>query len=161
MNPVFDHERLEVYQVSIDFVSWVGDLIDGPLSSCRISAVGQLDRASTSIPLNIAEGNGKRTTKDRCRYLDTSRGSAFECAASLDALVARRKLSEADVRPGKKRLLSIVRMLTKLIQRLDPSALQKRVGGGGGGGVGGGGVGDGVGVGAGAGVGAGRRGGRR
>lgn len=30
----------------------------------------QLDRASTSIPLNIAEGNGKYTPKDRCRFFD-------------------------------------------------------------------------------------------
>ena len=40
----------------------------------------QLDRASTSIPLNIAEGNGKYTLKDRCRFFDTAHGSALECA---------------------------------------------------------------------------------
>jgi hypothetical protein len=50
----FDHEKLVVYQVSIEFVAWAGVLLDGPLAGVRLSAVGQLDRASTSVPLNLA-----------------------------------------------------------------------------------------------------------
>ena len=115
---MFDHEKLDVYGVAIEFVGWTGELLDGPLAACRLSAVGQLDRASTSIPLNIAEGNGKRSTKDRCRYFDTSRGSALECAAALDVLVARRVLCQAQVRAGKAKLKRIVEMLTKLTYSL-------------------------------------------
>src|SRR6266571_3398803 len=40
----------------------------------------QLDRASTSVSLNIAEGNGKFTSPDRCRFFDNARGSALESA---------------------------------------------------------------------------------
>ncbi len=109
---MFDHEN--VYRVAIDFAGWAGERLDGPLPNCRLSAVGQLDRASTSIPLNIAEGNGKRSTKDRCRYLDTSRGSALECAAALDVFVARRVLTQKQVRAGKTMLKRIVEMLTRL-----------------------------------------------
>ena len=111
---MFDHEKLDVYRVAIEFVVWTGELLDGPLTRCGLSGVGQLDRASTSIPLNIAEGNGKRSAKDRCRYFDTSRGSALECAAALDVLVARRVLTLAQVRAGKALLKRIVEMLTKL-----------------------------------------------
>ncbi len=56
----FDHEKLEASRVSIDFVAWVGQLLDGPLVACRLSTKDQIDQASTSIPLNIAEGDGKR-----------------------------------------------------------------------------------------------------
>lgn len=59
----------------------------------RDAVYDQLDRASTSIPLNIAEGNGKYTPKDRCRFFDIARGSAFECAAVLDVLTAKAILS--------------------------------------------------------------------
>jgi four helix bundle protein len=121
-NLLFDHDRLAVYRVSIEFVAWVGALLDGPLRSCRRSVVGQLDRASTSIPLNIAEGNGKRSRVDRCRYLDTSRGSALESAACLDVLVARRVLDEEAVAEGKARLVRIVSMLSKMILRLEIEA---------------------------------------
>ena len=114
----FDHEKLDVYRTAIDFVAWAGELLDGPLRDCRQSAVGQLDRASTSIPLSIAEGNGKRSHKDRCRYLDTARGSALESTACLDTLVARGLLDQGRVRGGKLLLKRVVEMLTKLTQTL-------------------------------------------
>jgi four helix bundle protein len=77
----------------------------------------QLDRASTSIPLNIAEGNGKYSPKDRCRFFDIAHGSALECAAGLDVLVAKARLTDDQIRPGKERLQKIVRMLIGLIKR--------------------------------------------
>jgi four helix bundle protein len=83
----FDHEKLEVYQEAIVFVGWMAEIME---SVVRVGDVkDQLDRASTSIALNIAEGNGKYATKDRCRFLDIAHGSALECAAGLDVLVAK------------------------------------------------------------------------
>ena len=72
----------------------------------------------TSIPLNIAEGNGKRSRKDRSRYLDIARGSALESAACLDVLVARSVLMPSDVSKGKNLLRRIVEMLSKLTASL-------------------------------------------
>jgi four helix bundle protein len=77
----------------------------------------QLDRASTSILLNIAEGNGRYAQKDRCRFLDIAHGSALECAAGLDILVAKSKVTQEQIRPGKESLQKIVRMLVGLIKR--------------------------------------------
>ena len=114
----FDHDKLVVYRVSIEFVAWVGTLLDGPLASCRQSVVGQLDRASTSVPLNIAEGNGKRSLVDRCRFLDIARGSALESAACLDVLRARGKVDEGTIEAGKALLVRIVSMISKMVARL-------------------------------------------
>src|SRR6478672_12516148 len=87
----FDHEKLEVYRESIAFVAWLANLLE---STTRAGDVkDQLDRASTSIALNIAEGNGKFSPRDRCRFFDTAHGSALECAAGLEVLVARAKLT--------------------------------------------------------------------
>ena len=77
----------------------------------------QLDRASTSIALNIAEGNGKFAPKDRCRFFDIAHGSALECAAGLDILVAKRKLTIEQIRPGKQLLQRIVRRLMGLLKQ--------------------------------------------
>ena len=52
------------------------------------SAKKHLDEASSSIPNNIAEGNGKWSKKDRQKFLEVARGSALECASGLDILVA-------------------------------------------------------------------------
>jgi four helix bundle protein len=111
----FDHEKLEAYREAIAFVAWVSALLEG---SVRVGDVrDQLDRASTSIPLNIAEGNGKYGSKDRCRFFDIAHGSALECAAGLDVLVAKGKLTPDQIRPGKERLQRIVKMLLGLIKR--------------------------------------------
>ena len=68
----FDHEKLEVYREAIAFIAWLSATVEGTV---RVGDVkDQLDRASTSIPLNIAEGNGKYTAKDRCRFFDIAHG---------------------------------------------------------------------------------------
>jgi four helix bundle protein len=111
----FNHEKLEVYREAIAFVAWLTSLLEGTV---RIGDVkDQLDRASTSVSLNIAEGNGKYTPKDRCRFFDIAHGSALECAAGLDVLVAKAKLTADQIRPGKESLQRIVRMLVGLIKR--------------------------------------------
>jgi len=112
--PQFDHEKLNVYQDSIRFVSWVDDLLQSIPKS--IAAHNQIDRASTSVPLNIAEGNGKHTPADRCRFFDIARGSALECAACLDVLVAKKVVDEEKADEGKDMLVNIVSMLVELIR---------------------------------------------
>jgi four helix bundle protein len=119
MEFVFDHEKLEVYQRSIDFVAWADSLLERIPKS--LAAHDQLDRSSTSIPLNIAEGNGKWQPLDRCRFFDIARGSAVESAAALDVLVAKKRIERECAVEGKKLLVSIVRMLVGLIKANDPS----------------------------------------
>jgi len=110
----FDHEKLTVYQHSMKFVAWATDLLGSIPKS--IAAHGQRDRASTSVPLNIAEGNGKSTAKDRCKFFDTARGSALECAACLDVLVAKRNINSNTAESGKAVLIEVVSMLVGLIR---------------------------------------------
>ena len=120
---MFDHEKLDAYRLAIEFVAWVDTVLDETASKTRLSALRHLDESSTSVALNIAEGNGKRSMADRVRYLEIARGSALECAACLDVLVVRRRLPPARTATGKAMLVRIVAMLTKLIERLlNPSS---------------------------------------
>ena len=120
----FSHEKLEVYQETLSFVSWLSGLMDGMV---RIGDVkDQLDRASTSILLNLAEGNGKYSLKDRCRFFDTAHGSALECAAGLDVLVAKGKVTPVEIRQGKDSLQKIVQMLMGLIKRNSSREYERR-----------------------------------
>ena len=120
--PRFDHERLQVYDLSLDFVAWLTDLLTDVSESNRPNlreTINQIDRASTSIVLNIAEGNGRRATKQRAKFFDDARGSATEAAACLDVLVAKRATRRQRVDEGKHLLLRIVSMLSKVIERFD------------------------------------------
>jgi four helix bundle protein len=118
MEPVFDHEKLVAYQESLCFCGWVGDLLAS--LSGRSAVKDQLDRASTSIPLNIAEGNGKLSDADRARFLETSRGSTLECAAWLDVMVVRKMILAESIHAEKQRLGRIAAMLLGLLRRFSP-----------------------------------------
>src|SRR2546421_419280 len=115
MKTYFDHEKLDVYREAIAFCAWAGDLLNS--ISAKAAAKDQLDRASTSIPLNIAEGNGKFSVKDRARFLEIARGSALECAAALDVLVARKLAAVEQVESAKDNLVRIVQMLVGMLRR--------------------------------------------
>jgi four helix bundle protein len=126
---IFDHEKLDVYQIELLFIVWVAAL----LTEVRNAALGfhrevcdQLDRASLSSLLNTAEGNGKRQGRQRAKFFDDARGSAVECAAWLDALAAKGLASTQRIAEGKALLLRIVGMLTKLVDRFDDASYRVR-----------------------------------
>ena len=120
MKIYFDHEKLDVYQEAIAFCGWASELI-GEIFA-KAAAKDQLDRASTSIPLNIAEGNGKFSASDRARFLEIARGSALECAACLDVLAVRKLVSIDRIVPAKEQLVRIVNMLMGMLKRFSGRA---------------------------------------
>jgi four helix bundle protein len=113
---IFDHDRLDVYRLAIKYVA-SSFKIAKELKGSHRHARDQWLRAAQSIPLNIAEGNGKRSLKDRSRFLDIARGSALECAAVQDVLNATGGLDGQTSGELKHSLHRIVSMLTKLIAR--------------------------------------------
>jgi len=113
-DPHLDCERLDCYRVAVEFQTLAARLV----SNRRVGALReQLDRASVSIALNIAEGAGRWFARDKANFFTIARGSATECAAALDLLLARGLVSLADHRHGRDRLVRIVQMLTRLIAR--------------------------------------------
>ena len=125
MNRQFDHEKLKVYQLELKYIEWVTEFIDsikkGGVDVRIGEVINQLDRASLSILLNTAEGNGKRQKQGRAKFFDDARGSATECAACLDALIAKKACSIEEVNNGKGYLIEIVCMLSGLIRYFDKS----------------------------------------
>ena len=109
----FGHEKLDVYHVALEYVLFAWNLCDH-LSGKQRHARDQLLRASQSIPLNIAEGNGKVTVGDRRRYFEIARGAALECAAVQDVLNVCGMINAEKNHQGKVMLDRIVAMLTKM-----------------------------------------------
>ena len=124
---MFDHEKLDVYRVSIQFVGW-SYLLCKKLGGSDRHARDQLLRASQSIPLNIAEGNGKLPSPDRQRFLIIARGSALECSAILDVLNICGVSTQQEGEEGKQLLYRIVAMLSKMTIAIDQLREQGKVG---------------------------------
>ncbi len=115
---ICDHDKLDVYRLSIEYVAG-SFCIAKDRSGLHRHARDQWLRAAQSIPLNIAEGNGKRSGKDRARYFDIARGSALECLAIQDVLVVSGGMEDSSSVKLKAKLKRIVAMLTRLALRAE------------------------------------------
>ncbi len=113
---MLDHEKLDVYKVSIEFMAIAINIADN-IPRGYSSLADQLKRAAWSIPLNIAEGcGGKNGINDKKRFNAIARGSTMECAAIIDVCQVLRVDNEKSFEQGKTLLTRIVSMLTKLCQ---------------------------------------------
>jgi four helix bundle protein len=113
-----DHERLDVYELALEFLVLAHGVI-AELPRGRSHLADQFTRASLSIVLNLAEGAGKHSKPDKRRYYLSARGSATESAALLDVLSRLGLLDEPEHQAGKEMLVRVVSMLIKLAQNLE------------------------------------------
>ncbi|MGO8703571.1 MAG: four helix bundle protein [Candidatus Brocadiia bacterium] len=123
-----DHENLDVYKLELSFIAWVTVLIQEARKAHDASMAevcDQLDRSSLSSLLNTAEGNGKRQRHLRARYFDDARGSAAESAACLDAIVAKGAMIPERIQAGKEKLVRIVQMLTRMVERFSNTVSER------------------------------------
>ncbi len=111
---MFCHEKLEVYQKSVEFLKEVISVIR-LLPNGNSDIVNQLRRAATSISLNIAEGAGKTGVADKKRYYSIARGSTLECAAIFDLLKAWNLVDQSVLKTPTSLLSSLAAMLSKLV----------------------------------------------
>lgn len=114
--PKLSHEKLDVYQISIQFLSLSSKTLTTlPRGYADLS--DQLRRASLSVPLNIAEASGRTGSRDNAKHFAIARGSALECGAILDACCAMQIIDEKAYVYGKRLLVAIVSMLSKLCNK--------------------------------------------
>jgi four helix bundle protein len=108
---LLEHERLDVYRAALAFDAAAHKAV--PRRGHRVLRE-QLDRASTSIVLCIAEGAGRRSAPDKRRFYEMARGSATESAAVLDILRNRGLLTPDSHSRARALLVRIVQMLTRM-----------------------------------------------
>jgi four helix bundle protein len=113
---------LEVYQTAIRFVT-LADQISQSVPRKHTHCADQLHRASTSVVLNIAEGAGEFSRKDKARFYRIALRSVTECAAVLDVLLCLKVIEAQPAEQGKDLLHRIVSMLTRLVRNLQPRSL--------------------------------------
>ena len=108
--PLLDAEKLEVYHLALELHVLAAQLV--PVQNRVLR--DQLERASLSVVLNLAEGAGRRSVREKRRFYTIARGSATECAAAVDVLRLRRLAPESGCASARSLALRVVQMLTKL-----------------------------------------------
>jgi four helix bundle protein len=91
---VFPFEKLEVWQLSIEFADFILDLLNLFPSGKYLRLIGQMEAAAASIPQNIAEGKGRQYKKEFIQYLYISEGSLFEVLTLTEIFTRRGLINE-------------------------------------------------------------------
>ncbi|MDA1122407.1 MAG: four helix bundle protein [Bacteroidetes bacterium] len=92
---MFDFEKLEVYKIAQNVVVKVLKLIKENPGMDEV-LVKQLKRSSTSVLLNLAEGTGRMTNKDKQHFYTIARGSVFESVSIVNLFKELNMIREED-----------------------------------------------------------------
>ncbi len=110
----FDFENLKVYQKSLDFIDRTFKVYKNLDSEYKYSVGSNLIRAGLSIANNLAEGNGKRSKKEKKRYFDTSSDSTRECVSVFNVLKRQKMIDDkaySELRIDAREITSMIRGL--------------------------------------------------
>ncbi|HKR65221.1 MAG TPA: four helix bundle protein [Thermoanaerobaculia bacterium] len=113
--------NLFVWEASVELAVRMIALADRLIARKRFALADQLVRAACSVPNNIAEGQGRATTRDRRHFLVQARGSLYEVETQLEIL--QRAGLAKDVSGVHDRIAAIASGLTKMISNLAPPTL--------------------------------------
>jgi four helix bundle protein len=115
------HRDLDVWKVAIDLTDAVYVASDRWPKEERNALTNQIRRAAVSVPSNIAEGNGRRTTKDYLRFLDMAFGSLMEVDTQV-CIATRRNYITAEQESD---LLTFIERIGKMLNALMSSLERK------------------------------------
>ncbi|MBY5956628.1 four helix bundle protein [Membranicola marinus] len=112
----FNFEKLIAWEKSVEFFDLImikTEDFHNNKSSYRLKE--QLDAASASISMNIAEGTGRYSKKEYLKFLYYSRGSLYETVTLLILLNKRNNLSDENLQFLKAKAMEITKILNGLI----------------------------------------------
>lgn len=113
---MFGHEKFKAYSYAIEFVALSAQIIE-ELPKGFSKLIDQFRRAAIAVPLNIAEGSGKRTVSERNYCYALARGEAMECAAIVDVLTCLKLIDASKAENGKNLLKNVVAILTTVCSK--------------------------------------------
>ena len=89
-----EYKKLIVWQKSIELVKLVYEISKDLPKNEEYGLSSQIKRAAVSIPVNIAEANGRNTEGERRQFLGIAQGSAYELETELILIVELRLVTE-------------------------------------------------------------------
>ncbi len=109
---LFSHENLAVYQISLQLSAWLESMLKE--FACSTDLLSKLDKATTAIPLNIAEGAGRFSGTDQAKFYRIAHKATIQSAALVDLAVANAQANSSQIEKGRNQLRRIAAMLSSL-----------------------------------------------
>lgn len=116
---VGDFRELKVYQKALAFQRSIYEVVKKFPDFERYNMVDQLHRAVSSIPANIAEGNGNYYFKQEFDRLNTALGSLAETRSFLDMALSEGYLTLREYENLEKDAQEILRLLIGMMRRIE------------------------------------------
>lgn len=111
-------EKLRVYQQALDLTEVVYRLTRKFPREELFGVTSQLNRAVVSVPLNIAEGQGRWTRAENKNFLIIARGSLYEILAIVEVASRQKYISVEDKITTRQRVFSLIRQINQFISYL-------------------------------------------
>jgi len=111
-----NHQKLEVYASSKQFVLECYRLTKSLPAEEKFGMITQIRRAALSVHLNVAEGSSRKSEVERKRYYEIARGSVIEIDAALDISYDLGYLKTIDTAKLGQSMLTCFKLLTGLIR---------------------------------------------
>ena len=115
----FGYEDLEVWNRSVDFAVKVIELVETiDTGRKHYRLLEQIEAASTSVSMNLAEGKGRNSKKEFIQFCYVARGSLYETMTLLEIFKRKSWISELDFSSLKAEALEIASMIKGLINSI-------------------------------------------
>lgn len=109
---------LKVWQKGMELCKLIYTLTKDFPDDEKFGLTSQMRRGSVSVPSNIAEGYGRRSTQDYIRFLQITMGSIYELQTQLELSYEFNYLTQKGYQKANQLLMEIERMLSSLIHKL-------------------------------------------
>jgi len=118
----FGYENLEIWNKAVDFAVSVIDTIENMDTDRKhYRLLEQIESASTSISMNIAEGKGRFSKKEFVQYLYIARGSLYETMTLVEIFRRKKWISDEIYSQLNTKGLEIASMIKGLINSISKS----------------------------------------
>ncbi len=94
----YKFQELQVYKVSLDYLDQIYALAKLLPDAEKFNLKPQIERAATSIVLNIAEGSTGQSDAEQCRFLGLASRSYLETIACIDIMTRRKNIPESNLK---------------------------------------------------------------
>ena len=111
-----DHQKLDIYGISRQFVFECYRLTKKLPVEEKFGMITQIRRAALSVHLNIAEGASRKSESERKRYFEIARGSVIEIDAALDIATDLEYLKNIQTENLGKSMINCFKILTGMIK---------------------------------------------
>lgn len=110
----FYFRQLRVYSNSKELVKYVYTLLQKFPVEEKIALCSQIRRAVTSVPINIAEGFGRFSSKEKTRFIEISFGSLTEISCELEISFELGYITKEEYEEAERQIIIISKQLSNL-----------------------------------------------